>query len=360
MRFTLPVAVLVSILLLVFLLSDGHFQGVGVNALVVPLMRKQNPYSVKRHSYPMQHQSLRERRSPLSHSSDWYTDSSSRYAPVSYQQEEQIISREDDVKPKPNEVLWMRQATMEDIPALQKCNRALLPENYPDRFYENYIGQYPDLAVIVESFSLEDSVEDYQNRGWYSSPLSLSSPPREKSSSSAQPVPVAYALGCIREAPSPTPAKLSPNFQQRQQPWQFQNRRSNSDPTPDDFVFYRPLVMSGHTISLAVMPTHRKMGLATKLLDYLHDSMQHRYGAVFCDLSVRMSNERAIRLYERHGYGVSERLSDYYKNGKVEDGFKMQKLLSDRSSQGTSTRIGLPQQMYVYRPQENFDSVAQW
>lgn len=120
--------------------------------------------------------------------------------------------------------------------------------------------------------------------------------------------------------------------------------------------------MSGHTISLAVMPTHRKMGLATTLLDYLHDSMKHRYGAEFCDLSVRMSNKRAIQLYEKLGYEVSERLYDYYKNGKLEDGFRMQKFLSKhrRSSQAGTSRITLPQQMFVYRPEENLGSVSKW
>ncbi|KAL3940463.1 MAG: hypothetical protein SGBAC_005003 [Bacillariaceae sp.] len=332
---TFPLAVLILIL------NDDDCSGaIGVDALVTPptALRHQNLLpldSVRRHSYPSQHQSLQERYSSFSPSSDWYTDASTRPAPVSIQQQERQPNPPDVHEPSPNEVLWMRQATIEDIPSLQKCNRALLPENYPDRFYENYLKQFPDLTVIVESFSVEESSVDHEYNGWCDDP-----PSSTLSLSPARPVPVAYAMGCIR--------KLSEPAKQQQQ-WQYLNKRSSSEERYHNLV-HRPLVLSGHTISLAVMPTHRKMGLATKLLDYLHDSMRHRYGAVACDLSVRMSNERAIRLYENHGYTVSERLCEYYKNGKLEDGLKMQKGFSSSSSSSSSSesRITLPQQMFVY------------
>ncbi|CAJ1951194.1 unnamed protein product [Cylindrotheca closterium] len=316
--------------------------GAGVDSLVQPPtsqrhQRLLNVDSVKRHSFPRQHQSIHERYSSFSQSPDWYTDSPTRHAPVSaYQEQKRII--QNTKTPSPNEVLWMRHATIDDIPALQQCNRALLPENYPDGFYEDYLRQFPDLTVIIESFSVEESTEGH-------GPNSSSS-----SVSSAQPVPIAYAMGCIREIKAAT---------KQQQQWKYLNKRANSAVRYDN-LGYRPLVRSGHTISLAVMPTHRKLGLATKLLDYLHDAMKHRYGAVVCDLSVRMSNERAIRLYENHGYNVSERLYNYYKNGKLEDGLKMQKVLSDYSSSSPESQITLPQQMLLQRPQKNFDSVSQW
>mmetsp|Transcript_34355 Transcript_34355/g.83387 ORF Transcript_34355/g.83387 Transcript_34355/m.83387 type:complete len:370 (+) Transcript_34355:236-1345(+) len=366
--FILPIAVLILIL------NNDDFCGVGVvDALIQPPTSQRhrnlpNLGSVERHSYPRQHQSLQERCSSFSQSSDWYTADSptSHHATpaVAYQQQERTRTSQNTNEASPNEVLWIRQATMDDIPALQKCNRALLPENYPDKFYENYLQQFPDLTVIVESFSLEESSspEDYDERGSHNGRSSSSS----SSVSSAQPVPVAYAMGCIRDISSSS-STVRERMKQKQQ-IQYLNKRGTSEDRYGNLV-YRPLVLSGHTISLAVMPSHRKMGLATKLLDYLHDSMKHRYGAVVCDLSVRMSNEKAIQLYKSHGYGVSERLYDYYKNEKLEDGFKMQKVLSDYNSGGgggggsnssSESRITLPQQMFVRRPQKELDSVSQW
>lgn len=101
------------------------------------------------------------------------------------------------------------------------------------------------------------------------------------------------------------------------------------------------------------------MGLASMLLQYLHSNMRSGYGAMICDLSVRVSNDNAVRLYEREGYNVAERLLDYYKIGIQEDGYNMQKDLSstiddDGDDDGDddddlSTEMRLPRQLFVFR-----------
>eukprot|EP00980_Cylindrotheca_fusiformis_P012637 scaffold3086_cov75-Cylindrotheca_fusiformis.AAC.3 len=222
----------------------------------------------------------------------------------------------------PSEELVLRLATPDDIPSLQKCNRALLPENYPDRFYSHYITTFPDLTVVAESTSLLHP---------------------EKSCI------VAYALGCIVQKPyssdDPTPPEYLTVAQKRQLELYHLGQHT------------RPQITHGHTISLAVNPSHRRMGLASMLLRYLHSNMRNRYGAVVCDLSVRVSNEGAIRLYEREGYCVSQRLLDYYKTGVQEDGFNMQKDLVASLTEGKKTpNEPLPRQLFVFR--ENTPLVA--
>jgi ribosomal protein S18 acetylase RimI-like enzyme len=74
-----------------------------------------------------------------------------------------------------------------------------------------------------------------------------------------------------------------------------------------------PRVTCGHTILLAVAHSHRRMGLTSMLLQYLHSNMNSKYGAVVCDLFVRVSNEAAIRLYEREGIYLCQHIVAFYK-----------------------------------------------
>ena len=107
----------------------------------------------------------------------------------------------------------------------------------------------------------------------------------------------------------------------------------------------RPDSFHGHITAVTVAPDYRRMGLAAKLIAELERvcerwemkfsiwkstfSSQNTY---FVDLFVRVSNTRAIEMYERLGYVVYRRIIDYYSGDgqtvKDEDAFGQQNQFS--------------------------------
>lgn len=82
----------------------------------------------------------------------------------------------------------------------------------------------------------------------------------------------------------------------------------------------------GQITSLAVLRTHRKLGLATKLMMAAHNAMEHVFGAERVFLHVRKSNQAACNLYtKRLGYKIYGLEGKYYADG--EDAYVMRKML---------------------------------
>ncbi|CCW66850.1 unnamed protein product [Phytomonas sp. Hart1] len=54
----------------------------------------------------------------------------------------------------------------------------------------------------------------------------------------------------------------------------------------------------GHITSLAVLRTHRKMGIASRVMRATMREMDEEYSAPFCSLHVRKSNDAALHLYQ--------------------------------------------------------------
>ena len=80
----------------------------------------------------------------------------------------------------------------------------------------------------------------------------------------------------------------------------------------------------GHITSLAVLRTHRKLGIAAKLMRAAHDAMCGVYDAKYCSLHVRVSNAAAIHLYvDILGYEKKDVEKKYYADG--EDAHDMRK-----------------------------------
>jgi hypothetical protein len=78
----------------------------------------------------------------------------------------------------------------------------------------------------------------------------------------------------------------------------------------------------GHITSLAVLRTHRKCGIATKLMKQAHARMQESFGAHFCSLHVRYTNMAAFHLYSQTlGYKIDNVEKGYYADG--EDAYSM-------------------------------------
>lgn len=118
----------------------------------------------------------------------------------------------------------------------------------------------------------------------------------------------------------------------------------------------------GHVTSLAVRRTHRKLGLATKLMNYAARAMVETFGAEYVSLHVRESNTGAFHLYNQtlnfecvrrrrappalaltlglwtHYYRTTEIERAYYADG--EDAYAMRRIL-------TRDVVGLPSRRRV-------------
>lgn len=89
----------------------------------------------------------------------------------------------------------------------------------------------------------------------------------------------------------------------------------------------------GHITSLAVLRSHRKLGIASKLMEQAQSEMSQLFAASTTSLHVRVSNRAAINLYTRTlGYYVNETEAQYYADG--EDAFDMKRIL-DPAPRGT-------------------------
>ena len=89
----------------------------------------------------------------------------------------------------------------------------------------------------------------------------------------------------------------------------------------------------GHITSLAVLRTHRKLGLATKLMSAAQNAMEQVFGAEYVSLHVRKSNRAAFNLYtETLGYKIHDVEAKYYADG--EDAYDMRKQLKGKQFHG--------------------------
>ncbi|GAA5900639.1 GNAT family N-acetyltransferase [Sporobolomyces salmoneus] len=85
----------------------------------------------------------------------------------------------------------------------------------------------------------------------------------------------------------------------------------------------------GHVSAITVSPSHRRLGLASMMMDLL-ESVSDREKGWFVDLFVRESNDLAIGLYQSLGYMIYRRVIGYYGGGPKEpdeDAFDMRKAL---------------------------------
>ncbi|KAH9259065.1 hypothetical protein BASA81_002685 [Batrachochytrium salamandrivorans] len=83
-------------------------------------------------------------------------------------------------------------------------------------------------------------------------------------------------------------------------------------------------IKHGHITSLAVLRTHRNLGLATRLMQASQRDQLECFQAVYCSLHVRKSNKAAFHLYsETLSYLIHDKEIAYYADG--EDAYSMRK-----------------------------------
>lgn len=92
----------------------------------------------------------------------------------------------------------------------------------------------------------------------------------------------------------------------------------------------KPDLRHGHITSLAVLHTHRKLGIASRVMKASMNNMMAAHDANFCSLHVRMSNDPALHLYQDSLHfrcaGVEK---GYYLDG--EDAFHMKRYFKGRN-----------------------------
>jgi len=75
------------------------------------------------------------------------------------------------------------------------------------------------------------------------------------------------------------------------------------------------LARKGHIVSVAIMPEHRRHGMAKALIAKAFEGM-HLYNAKQCYLEVRMSNDPAVNLYRKLGFEITRTINGYYADGE--------------------------------------------
>ncbi|KAJ0402302.1 hypothetical protein ATCC90586_006380 [Pythium insidiosum] len=98
-------------------------------------------------------------------------------------------------------------------------------------------------------------------------------------------------------------------------------------------------VPHGHITSLAVLRTHRKCGIATKLMKAAQRAMVENFNAEYVSLHVREGNAAAIHLYRKTlEYQVYDIEKGYYADG--EDAYDMRKPFTDKCNQAFASQVG--------------------
>lgn len=183
-----------------------------------------------------------------------------------------------------------------DIPAVQTCNLSNLPENYFMKYYLYHALSWPQLSyVAIDTSSSSPSYTSLTSTALPGSP-STSGPP-------------------------PNPSTISNTL----------HHPSSQYANPPKIVGYvlakldEDHPQTGHITSLSVMRTHRRLGLAEKLMRQSVRAMREYYGAREVSLHVRCSNEAAIGLYTgRLGFGREKVESGYYADGEDAWGMRLE------------------------------------
>ena len=79
-------------------------------------------------------------------------------------------------------------------------------------------------------------------------------------------------------------------------------------------------VKKGHVVSIAVMNEHRSKGFGSALVNESITGVKIRQCSELC-LEVRCSNNATVRLYEKLGFSITQKLKAYYRDG--EDAYVM-------------------------------------
>lgn len=178
--------------------------------------------------------------------------------------------------------ITIRQATIDDIQAMQNCNLHNLPENYQLKYYMYHILSWPQASFVATTYETDLEGVDQDT---------ISQPKADTAYIRPGEKVVGYVLGKMEDDPD---AK---------------------DKTPH-----------GHITSISVIRTYRRMGVAEKLMRQALFAMNESFNAQYVSLHVRKSNRAALHLYrDTLNFEVISIEKSYYQDG--EDAYAMKKVL---------------------------------
>ncbi|KAE8374477.1 acyl-CoA N-acyltransferase [Aspergillus bertholletiae] len=164
------------------------------------------------------------------------------------------------------------------LPSIQTCNITNLPENYFLKYYLYHALTWPQLSFVAV----------VRPKNGYSKHTAAGG---AATLSEQYPKVVGYVLAKMEEEPTDG-------------------------------------VAHGHITSLSVMRTHRRLGIAERLMRMSQRAMAESHRAHYVSLHVRVSNTAALRLYrDTLGFKVETVESKYYADG--EDAYAMRMDLTD-------------------------------
>ncbi|CAX40506.1 N-terminal acetyltransferase A complex catalytic subunit, putative [Candida dubliniensis CD36] len=178
--------------------------------------------------------------------------------------------------------ITIRQATIEDIQAMQNANLHNLPENYQLKYYMYHILSWPQASFVATTYDEVINVND----GEIEVPVPQD-PKGDTAYINRGEKIVGYVLGKMED-----------------------------DPEAADKTSH------GHITSLSVMRTYRRMGIAEKLMRQSLYAMCESFEAQYVSLHVRKSNRAALHLYrDSLKFEVQSIEKSYYQDG--EDAYAM-------------------------------------
>lgn len=169
----------------------------------------------------------------------------------------------------------IRRATLEDIDAVMRVNLESLPENYWRGFYLYTLENWPEAFLVAE---VDGEV-------------------------------VGYALSRVEEHRDPVLLGLASELDDM-------GKRSVKKILDVLNSFLKEPKPVGHLVSIAVLEEYRGRGIGKALLQETIRVMRDVYRTVSIYLEVRVSNERAIRLYEKMGFRKVRLIPGYYRDGE--------------------------------------------
>lgn len=94
----------------------------------------------------------------------------------------------------------------------------------------------------------------------------------------------------------------------------------------------------GHITSISILRTHRRLGIATKLMKYALNMMKEFYNAKFCSLHVRAHNTPAFNMYNKVlGFEVMGIELGYYAD--KEDAYIMKYFFNEKDKEEVKDKI---------------------
>ena len=204
----------------------------------------------------------------------------------------------------------LTEAKTDDIEAIDRCNRALLPENYPREFYESFfasdycfnfvVRDKSDVAPAAETVPIDGSNDD------------VTTVDKESEKEKAAP------------APRQTEHESSST--------QEDKHKSNADKQSDIAGYILCLLQNdqkmavvGHIYSIGVYEQFRRRGFATALMMCAEAVMKKRCPELkYLSLHVRKKNKEAYKFYTKLGFSRAKVVKKYYSN-PAEDAYLMKK-----------------------------------